>query len=124
MFGHIGHAAALAFRAGNAAILRCGSDCLQSSLAIAALIAEALAEAGLPADAVQLVDTPDREAVGLPVPDRGAGRRADRLVAVAGQAPEIAGEVVEVNDAVIDDPASVNGNAFDAWLDDPTEDPP
>ena len=58
-------AAALCIRSGNAAILRCGSDCLQSSLAIAALIAEALAEAGLPADAIQLVDTPDREAVGL-----------------------------------------------------------
>ncbi len=58
-------AASLCIRSGNAAILRCGSDCLQSSLAIAALIAEALAEAGLPADAVQLVDTPDREAVGL-----------------------------------------------------------
>lgn len=58
-------AAALCIRSGNAAILRCGSDCLQSSLAIAALIVEALAEAGLPADAVQLVDTPDREAVGL-----------------------------------------------------------
>ncbi|MFN6982512.1 MAG: glutamate-5-semialdehyde dehydrogenase [Brevundimonas sp.] len=58
-------AAALCIRSGNAAILRCGSDCLHSSLAIAALIAEALAEAGLPADAVQLVDTPDREAVGL-----------------------------------------------------------
>lgn len=58
-------AAALCIRSGNAAILRCGSDCLQSSLAIAAVIAEALAEAGLPADAVQLVDTPDRAAVGL-----------------------------------------------------------
>jgi glutamate-5-semialdehyde dehydrogenase len=58
-------AAALCIRSGNAAILRCGSDCLQSSLAIAALIAEALADAGLPADAVQLVDTPDRQAVGL-----------------------------------------------------------
>ena len=58
-------AAALCIRSGNAAILRCGSDCLQSSLAVAILIAESLAEAGLPADAVQLVDTPDREAVGL-----------------------------------------------------------
>jgi glutamate-5-semialdehyde dehydrogenase len=58
-------AAALCIRSGNAAILRCGSDCLQSSLAIAEVIAEALAESGLPADAVQLVDTPDREAVGL-----------------------------------------------------------
>ncbi|MDK2748677.1 MAG: glutamate-5-semialdehyde dehydrogenase [Brevundimonas sp.] len=58
-------AAALCIRSGNAAILRCGSDCLQSSLAIASLIAQALEEAGLPADAVQLVDTPDRAAVGL-----------------------------------------------------------
>ncbi|MCA0367173.1 MAG: glutamate-5-semialdehyde dehydrogenase [Proteobacteria bacterium] len=58
-------AAALCIRSGNAAILRCGSDCLQSSLAIAAVIARALADAGLPADAVQLVDTPDRAAVGL-----------------------------------------------------------
>jgi glutamate-5-semialdehyde dehydrogenase len=58
-------AAALCIRSGNAAVLRCGSDCLQSSLAIARLIAEALTEAGLPADAVQLVDTPDRDAVGM-----------------------------------------------------------
>ena len=58
-------AAALCIRSGNAALLRCGSDCLQSSLAIAKVITEALAEAGLPADAVQLVDTPDRDAVGL-----------------------------------------------------------
>ena len=58
-------AAALCIRSGNAAILRCGSDCLQSSLAIAAVIGEALLEAGLPADAIQLVDTPDRAAVGL-----------------------------------------------------------
>jgi len=58
-------AAALCIRSGNAAILRCGSDCLRSSLAIASVIAEALSEAGLPADAVQLVDTPDRAAVGL-----------------------------------------------------------
>ncbi|MBN9466093.1 glutamate-5-semialdehyde dehydrogenase [Brevundimonas sp.] len=58
-------AAALCIRSGNAAILRCGSDCLQSSLAIAAVIARALADAGLPADAVQLVGTPDRAAVGL-----------------------------------------------------------
>jgi len=58
-------AAALCIRSGNAAILRCGSDCLQSSLAIAAIIGQALAEAGLPADAIQLVDTPDRAAVGL-----------------------------------------------------------
>jgi len=57
-------AAALCLRSGNAAILRCGSDCLDSSRAIAAVVARAVAEAGLPADAVQLVPVPDREAVG------------------------------------------------------------
>jgi len=58
-------AAALCIRSGNAAILRCGSDCLQSSLAIAQLVAEALDDAWLPADAIQLVDTADRAAAGL-----------------------------------------------------------
>ena len=57
-------AAALCIRSGNVAILRCGSDCLDSSLAIHAAVVEGLAAAGLPADAVQLVDTPDRAAVG------------------------------------------------------------
>jgi glutamate-5-semialdehyde dehydrogenase len=57
-------AAALCLRSGNAAILRCGSDCLDSSRAIAAVVARAVTEAGLPADAVQLVPVPDREAVG------------------------------------------------------------
>lgn len=58
-------AAALCIRSGNSALLRCGSDCLDSSLAIAACVAGALEEAGLPADAIQLVATADREAVGL-----------------------------------------------------------
>lgn len=57
-------AAALCLRSGNVAILRCGSDCLQSSLAIHAAMTAGLVEAGLPADAVQLVSTPDRAAVG------------------------------------------------------------
>ncbi|WP_333591269.1 glutamate-5-semialdehyde dehydrogenase [Brevundimonas sp.] len=57
-------AAALSLRSGNAAILRCGSDCLQSSLAIADVIRDALAAADLPADAVQVIATPDRDAVG------------------------------------------------------------
>ncbi len=57
-------AAALCIRSGNVAILRCGSDCLNSSLAIHAAVVAGLAAAGLPADAVQLVDTPDRAAVG------------------------------------------------------------
>jgi glutamate-5-semialdehyde dehydrogenase len=57
-------AAALCLRSGNVALLRCGSDCLSSSLAIHAAMVEGLEAAGLPVDAVQLVDTPDRAAVG------------------------------------------------------------
>ncbi|WP_298162653.1 glutamate-5-semialdehyde dehydrogenase [Brevundimonas sp.] len=57
-------AAALCIRSGNVAILRCGSDCLDSSLAIHEAVVDGLSEAGLPEDAVQLVDTPDRAAVG------------------------------------------------------------
>ena len=57
-------AAALCLRSGNVAILRCGSDCIDSSLAIHAAVIEGLKAAGLPEEAVQLVDTPDRAAVG------------------------------------------------------------
>ncbi|NBB51084.1 glutamate-5-semialdehyde dehydrogenase [Rhizobium sp. CRIBSB] len=57
-------AAALCLRSGNVAILRCGSDCLEASLAIHAAMVEGLVASGLPADAVQLIDTPDRAAVG------------------------------------------------------------
>ena len=57
-------AAALCIRSGNVAILRCGSDCLDSSLAIHAAVFEGLAAAGLPPEAIQLVPTPDRAAVG------------------------------------------------------------
>ncbi|MDQ8028429.1 MAG: glutamate-5-semialdehyde dehydrogenase [Brevundimonas sp.] len=57
-------AAALCLRSGNVALLRCGSDCLSSSLAIHAAMIEGLEAAGLSADAIQLVDTPDRAAVG------------------------------------------------------------
>jgi glutamate-5-semialdehyde dehydrogenase len=57
-------AASLAIKSGNAAILRGGSEAIDSNKALAALVREALAEAGLPPDAVQLVQTTDREAVG------------------------------------------------------------
>jgi glutamate-5-semialdehyde dehydrogenase len=56
-------AAALCLKAGNAAILRGGSESLQSNKAIAAGIHAGLAEAGLPPTAVQLVDSADRAAV-------------------------------------------------------------
>ena len=57
-------AASLAIKSGNACILRGGSEALQSNLALWALVQAALVEAGLPADAVQLVQTTDRAAVG------------------------------------------------------------
>ncbi len=57
-------AAALCIKSGNAAILRGGSEAIRSNRAIAALVHEALAGTGLPADAVQLIDTTDRAAVG------------------------------------------------------------
>jgi glutamate-5-semialdehyde dehydrogenase len=58
-------AAGLSMKAGNAAILRSGSDSLRSAQAIAAGLREGLDRAGLPVDAVQLVPTADRAAVGL-----------------------------------------------------------
>jgi glutamate-5-semialdehyde dehydrogenase len=57
-------AAALCLRSGNALILRGGKEAIASNTAIAGVIAEALQESGLDRDAVQLVQTPDRNAVG------------------------------------------------------------
>jgi len=57
-------AAALCLKSGNAAILRGGSEAIHSNRAIANLIRDGLAGAGLPEDAVQVIDTTDRAAVG------------------------------------------------------------
>jgi len=57
-------AASLSIKSGNACILRGGSEAIESNKALARLVQQALVEAGLPADAVQLVPTTDREAVG------------------------------------------------------------
>jgi len=57
-------AASLAIKSGNAAILRGGSEALHSNLALWRLVQAALVDAGLPAAAVQLVETTDRAAVG------------------------------------------------------------
>ena len=57
-------AAALCLKAGNACILRGGSESIHSNKAIAACIVEGLAAADLPAAAVQVVETTDRAAVG------------------------------------------------------------
>jgi glutamate-5-semialdehyde dehydrogenase len=58
-------AGALCLKAGNAAILRGGSDSFRSSAAIHRCLAEGLTEAGLPAEAIQIVPTRDRAAVGM-----------------------------------------------------------
>jgi glutamate-5-semialdehyde dehydrogenase len=57
-------AAALCMRAGNAAILRGGSEAIESNRAIHAAMIQGIGAAGLPADAIQLVPTTDRAAVG------------------------------------------------------------
>jgi glutamate-5-semialdehyde dehydrogenase len=57
-------AAALCLKSGNACILRGGSESIHSNQAIAACISKGLGEAGLPIEAVQIVSTADRAAVG------------------------------------------------------------
>ena len=58
-------AASLAIKSGNACILRGGSEAIQSNLALWKIVQAALGDAGLPPDAVQLVQTTDRAAVGF-----------------------------------------------------------
>ena len=58
-------AGALCLKAGNAAILRSGSDTLRSAIAIHACLAEGLKDAGLPEAAIQIVPVRDRSAVGM-----------------------------------------------------------
>ncbi len=57
-------AASLCLKSGNATILRGGSEAIHSNQVIAGLVAAGLIEAGLPAHAVQVVSTTDRQAVG------------------------------------------------------------
>lgn len=68
-------AAGLCLKAGNVVVLRGGSESVRSNLALAACIRSALAEAGLPEDAVQVIESTDRAAVTELV-------RLDRLVDV------------------------------------------
>jgi len=64
-------AAGLCVKAGNAVILRGGSEAIESNALIAAVMAKALEKAGGPAEAIQFIDTPDRQAVAalLELPD-------------------------------------------------------
>lgn len=57
-------AAGLCIKSGNATILRGGSEAIHCNQALAGLVKEGLAGAGLPADAVQIIETTDRAAVG------------------------------------------------------------
>ena len=63
-------AAALCLKSGNACILRGGSEAIHSNRAIAALVQEGLAAAGLPAEIVQVIETTDRSAVGYLITQR------------------------------------------------------
>lgn len=76
-------AGALALKSGNAAILRGGSDSFRSSAAIVAALRAGLADAGLPEDAIQLVPTRDRAAVGLML--RGLDGNVDVIVPRGGK---------------------------------------
>ncbi len=64
-------AAGLCLKSGNATILRGGSEAIHSNQAIADCLRQGLNECGLPTDAVQVIETTDREAVGtmLQLPD-------------------------------------------------------
>jgi glutamate-5-semialdehyde dehydrogenase len=76
-------AAVLCLKAGNAAILRGGSESFRSIRAIHAALAEGLREAGLPEGAIQLVPTRDRAAVGMML--QGLGGMIDVIVPRGGK---------------------------------------
>ncbi|HSM42192.1 MAG TPA: glutamate-5-semialdehyde dehydrogenase [Afifellaceae bacterium] len=76
-------AGALCLKAGNAAILRGGSDTYRTSAVIHECLVTGLKDAGLPADAIQLVPTRDRAAVGAML--RGLGGAIDVIVPRGGK---------------------------------------
>jgi glutamate-5-semialdehyde dehydrogenase len=76
-------AAGLCLKAGNAAILRSGSESFLTSLVIANALSEAVAAAGLPEAAIQLVPTVDRSAVGFML--GGLGGAIDVIVPRGGK---------------------------------------
>ena len=76
-------AAGLCLKSGNAAILRSGSESFLTSLVIANILSEAVAAAGLPEAAIQLVPTVDRAAVGFML--GGLGGAIDVIVPRGGK---------------------------------------
>jgi glutamate-5-semialdehyde dehydrogenase len=76
-------AAALCLKSGNAVILRSGSESFLTSLVIANSLTEGIAEAGLPREAVQLVPTVNRSAVGFML--QGLGGAIDVIVPRGGK---------------------------------------
>ena len=76
-------AGALCLKSGNAVILRGGSDSYHSSLAIHACLVAGLKEAGLPAEAIQIIPTTDRAAVGEML--RGLDGNLDVIVPRGGR---------------------------------------
>jgi glutamate-5-semialdehyde dehydrogenase len=76
-------AAALCLKSGNAVILRSGSESFLTSLVIANILTEWVAEAGLPREAIQLVPTVDRSAVGFML--QGLGGAIDVIVPRGGK---------------------------------------
>ncbi|MFS0738435.1 glutamate-5-semialdehyde dehydrogenase [Sphingomonas sp. 1P06PA] len=119
-------AGALALMAGNAAILRGGSEAARSSAAIHRAMVAGVIEAGLPADAIQLVSTTDRAAVGamlsaaglidIIVPRGGKGLVA--RVQAEARVPVLA-HLDGINHLYIDgaaDPAMARGLALNSKL--------
>ncbi len=76
-------AGGLCLKSGNAVILRGGSDSLNSCRAIHNALVAGLRQAGLPEEAIQLVDSPDREAVGMML--SGLGGNIDVIVPRGGK---------------------------------------
>ncbi|PVM91024.1 glutamate-5-semialdehyde dehydrogenase [Caulobacter endophyticus] len=76
-------AAALTLRSGNAVILRGGSECIESNLAIHGAVLKGLAAAGLPPQVVQMVRTTDRAAVGAIL--SGLDRTIDLIIPRGGK---------------------------------------
>src|SRR5947209_7063062 len=73
-------AAGLCVKSGNAVVLRGGSEAIESNTMIAAVLAKAVEKAGGPAEAIQFIDTTDREAVAVPL----AVRLAEASVGLRG----------------------------------------